>query len=156
MRKEDALQIAVAKFLHHALPADAIYTGIEHAGKSSIIAGAIRKAKGIRRGLPDLLVWYRGRHFGIELKTATGVQSDAQREFARAMVANGFGYHVCRSIEAVEAAVASYQIPLRATSGGHDARLEAQLAAPKAKRAARKEPASMSAKAKRFQRALYE
>jgi len=155
MRNEDALQIAAVKFLHHALPEGAVYTGIEHAGQISMIQGAIRKAKGVRRGLSDLMIWWQGRFIAIELKTAKGVVSDSQREFAAGIVGAGFQYHLCRSLSDVEAALLHAGMPLRATAFGRDDRLAAQLAAPKKRSAPRKANVDASPGRKAFQRAQY-
>lgn len=51
------------------------------------------------RGVPDLMMIYRGYFIGLEIKTKKGVQSDDQKEFqAKCMKAGGF-YFVIRSVE---------------------------------------------------------
>jgi hypothetical protein len=134
MRPEDSLQCAVAKFLNHALPPDAYYSGVEHAQRLTVIAGSIRKAKGIKPGLSDIMVWWSGRFVAIELKTHTGTMSDRQREFAHAVSTAGFRYALCRSLDDVEATLLAEGMPLRASASGIDARRAASAAAPKPKR----------------------
>lgn len=155
MRAEDALQIAAVKFLHHALPEGAVYTGIEHAGQISTIQGAIRKAKGVRRGLSDLMIWWSGRFIAIELKTAKGVMSDSQKEFADGITGAGFRYYLCRSLADIESALIDAEMPLRATSFGRDERLARQLAAPKKRAGPRKAAVDATPARKRFQRVQY-
>lgn len=113
MRQEDIFQIRCVKWLRIALPPCVVWSGIEHAGQLSIRAGAVRKMKGVRSGLPDLLIWHAGRCVGIELKTATGVQSDNQREFAERFRAAGCAYYLCRSEREVETALLAEGVPVR-------------------------------------------
>ena len=120
-----------------------------------MIQGAIRKAKGVRRGLSDLMIWWSGRFIAIELKTAKGVMSDSQKEFADGIVGAGFQYHLCRSLSDVEAALIDAGIPLRATAFGRDGRLAAQLAAPKKRSGPRKAAVDATPGRKRFQRVQY-
>ena len=147
MRAEDTLQIATVKFLHHALPPDAVFTGVEHAQQMSPRAGSIRKAKGVRRGLSDLMIWWRGKFIAVELKTDAGRMSDAQKEFADGIVGAGFAFHCCRSIHQVEAVLRDAGLPLRASAAGIDTRLAARVRKPGSPRAPR---AQATAKARRF------
>jgi len=117
MRAEDALQIAVADFLRVALLPGTPWTSIEHAGRMTPQQGAVRKAKGVRRGLPDLIIWNDGATHCIELKTKTGVQSAEQRAFQSEITDQGACYRVCRSVEDVETALREWRIPFRATLG---------------------------------------
>lgn len=50
-------------------------------------------------GSPDILGCYRGRFIGIEVKTPTGKQSDAQRNFQRALEKAGGVYVLARSVD---------------------------------------------------------
>jgi hypothetical protein len=42
-------------------------------------SGAMRKKRGVKPGVPDVLVWYRGRSIAIELKSRRGQCSRPQR-----------------------------------------------------------------------------
>lgn len=127
MRPEDRLQSRCAKYLKAALPAPAFYSGIEHARKQSVFAGAVQKAKGIKRGLADLNIWYRGQFIGIELKVASPVSS-MQDAFGKAMHDNGFNWRVVRSVvELHDYLAAELFIPIpasmRSAAMHHDAAL---------------------------------
>lgn len=112
MRAEDSLQIRCKKWLATALPHEVVWSGIEHAQQLSLRQGAIRKAKGVRRGLPDFLFWHAGRSIAVELKTPTGVQSESQKEFMERFRAAGGIYAVCRSEQEVERALRDANVPL--------------------------------------------
>jgi hypothetical protein len=61
--------------------------------------GAYRKALPFqRRGVADLYAIKSGRSLWIEVKTKTGRQSDAQKEFERNIVNQGGEYVLVRSI----------------------------------------------------------
>ncbi len=116
MREEDQLQIAVADYLRVAMPPDIAWSAIEHAQQMSAREGKRRKDKGVRRGLPDLVFWMCERCLCIELKTPTGRQSPAQKDFAALVTAQRHDYRICRSVDDVEAVLREYGIRLRATA----------------------------------------
>lgn len=121
-RPEESLHVAVARFLDAALCPPTWWTSIDHgAGKLSPRAGAMAKARGVRKGLPDVLVIHPSPSvlpscivIGIEIKAAKGRQSQEQREVDAAFDAAGARYRVCRSIEDVAAVLRANDIPLRA------------------------------------------
>ena len=143
MRPEDRLQVRCAKYLKTALPEPAYFSGIEHARKQSLFAGQVQKAKGIKRGLADLNIWYLGQFIGLELKVKTPV-SDMQEAFGKAMYANGFRWYVVRSVVELHEILVERGIPIepsmRIAAMQHDAALavpEAPKKAGKARGAAR-------------------
>lgn len=126
MRPEDRLQSRCAKYLTAALPPHAFFSGIEMARKQSVFSGAVQKAKGVKRGLPDLSIWWSGRYFGVELKVGSSV-SDAQRAFGEAMQRNGFRWVVVKSVEALDTFLRAEGLPIapsmRVAAMDHDAKL---------------------------------
>lgn len=113
MRPEDKLQIRVAKWLEIALPPSVLWSGVGHEKKQSLRAGAIQKAKGIRRGLSDLMFWHRGVFLGIEIKAGKNTETTEQEKFGLALEANGFRYAVCRSEKEVEVVLKRWEFPVR-------------------------------------------
>jgi len=110
---ERQLQSAVADWLALALPPDAFFSSIGHGGGGKV-RGALLKRTGLKAGVPDLLVIADGRARFIELKTAKGRLSPAQREAHDALVRAGALVAVCRSIEDVAAQISAWGIPTRA------------------------------------------
>lgn len=110
---EQALHVAVSRFLRHALPANATYTTFPLGG-GGFRRGQTLKAMGTRAGWPDVQVLHAGRAFFVELKAADGRLSDIQADTHRRIVASGCPVLVARSVEEVAAALRGWGIPLRA------------------------------------------
>lgn len=75
---------------------------VPNAGKRGVIAGKILKDEGLRVGAPDLILLVARGGFTslcLEMKTETGVVSDAQEAFHAAAELHGNDVHVCRSSE---------------------------------------------------------
>lgn len=105
---EHALQVAVAQYLAVALRPPTIWTSLDAgAGKMSPITAALRKARGVKAGWPDILVIHPGRMpnmatvLGIELKAGKGRTSPAQEDVCLVMRSAGANYAVCRSVDEV-------------------------------------------------------
>jgi hypothetical protein len=131
-RPEQTLQIAVAGFLRHALRPPTYWTGIDHGvGKLGRAEAGLRKARGIKAGIADLLVIHPRepqRTLGydpyvvwIELKAGDGDQSDSQEKFQDAQEACGALYFIARSVDEVEGFLRGVGIPLHATTGARAA-----------------------------------
>lgn len=123
---EHKLQIALNAFLRLALPADAFLTSIDHARKQSAEAGMFQKMRGIRAGIPDMVIVYRGVAHWLEIKTDMGVVSPAQKIVHEEIVRAGGRVAVVHSVTDVESVCRYWGIPLRATTltaAERDARL---------------------------------
>ncbi|MDQ2763970.1 MAG: VRR-NUC domain-containing protein, partial [Pseudomonadota bacterium] len=102
------------------------WTAIDHAHSLNMALGrngrpigfqeaAKRKARGVKSGLPDYLFWHQRRAFAIELKTADGVLSDAQKDVLRELIANGVEVAVCWTIDQVFARLCLWNLCRKAT-----------------------------------------
>ncbi len=142
MRPEDRLQRRVRMYLAAVvpLPPEAFWSSIEHGRvhKGTDLERAIEwgqlKAKGIKTGLPDVILIWCMKFVAIELKATTAMRP-AQKAFRDAWLANG-GVHIeARSVVEVDAALRSAGLPIPRSMGiaamGHDAALSV---APQAKR----------------------
>jgi len=112
VRSEHALHRAVAAYLAAVLPADAFWTTFP-AGSGGKARGGQLKAAGLRPGVPDLILLYRGRFLGIELKSAKGRVSDAQQACRALILAAGGAWAECRSLDDIELALTEFRVPLR-------------------------------------------
>ncbi len=112
---EDDFHMAVADYLDLALPEDAVWTTIP-AGGGGKVRGARLKAMGYKAGWPDLQVVYRGRLICIELKSAKGRLSPAQRAMHERLTLAGALVYTATRIEEVEGFLRA-TVPLRATTG---------------------------------------
>jgi hypothetical protein len=100
---EADLQRAVVQALHFALPRSAIIhhcanevteTGPRGAKRQAILVGM-----GVHPGFADLVVLCDGRVLFLELKSLKGRLSPAQEEFRDAVLAQGFGWALVRSLD---------------------------------------------------------
>jgi len=133
VQHEWTLQRAVAAFLSKALPHDAYWTSLDMGRSRSAAEGQLRKMRGVKAGVPDIFILYRGIGLWCELKAGASL-SDPQKLTRDALRDNGHLWELCRSVEAVEAACLYANIPLRATLGAIRARIEEQNARLPAKR----------------------
>jgi hypothetical protein len=68
----------------------------------------IDKSLGLRSGRNDLSLYYRGRALLLELKTPTGRQSDAQKEFERVHTESGNHYRVAHNFEDAQKIITNF------------------------------------------------
>lgn len=127
---ERELHAAVAAYLRVALRPPTTWTTFP-AGGGGLERGKMLARLGLRAGWPDILVLHPlsltiGNSslypracvvVGIELKTADGRQSQAQREVAAEFDLARATYAVCRSIEDVENELRRAGVPARASAG---------------------------------------
>jgi hypothetical protein len=85
-------QIQDANLLKILLRPGVCWTAIDHGhsvnptlGKNGqpigVLEAKLRKARGVRSGIPDMLFWADGKPYAIERKVEGGVISERQREF---------------------------------------------------------------------------
>jgi len=125
---EDELHESVARALDLLLLPPAMWTTFP-AGSVPLSPQFAAKLSrlGLKRGWPDVLVLH-GQLFGIELKRVGGILSrtrvvrtrsgavrvlDGQVDVFPRLVAAGMSIAVCRSVDEVLAALATWQVPLR-------------------------------------------
>lgn len=114
---EHQLQIDVRKYLDLALPPrhpDVWWTAIDHAHAASRMTGALRKARGVKAGIPDLHILYRGRSIWIELKAPNGSVSLEQKDVRLNIEKAGGFWHEARSREEVRDILLGHGIRLMA------------------------------------------
>ena len=115
---ERVLHVQVADYLDRALPLDAWWTTFP-AGGGGKIRGRSLKRVGLKAGVPDVLIIYKGRVHWIELKTIKGELSHKQHDTFVAFSHAGCKIpYVCRNLDNVEFALDAWRIPLRARLKG--------------------------------------
>ncbi len=102
---EQILQRQVAAYLSWALTPPAWFTSIP-AGGGGEMRGRILKGTGYKAGCPDLMILFDGRAHFIELKSAKGVLSEAQKQIHDELRAAQCPVEVCRSLDDVRALMA--------------------------------------------------
>jgi hypothetical protein len=112
---EDELQATVASLLRYAFNGQpVVWSHFPAGGYGLTRAAAARLYRlGLQAGFPDLLIqWNPGRSLWIEMKTAKGRASDAQKALHPRLEALGFPVHICRSVEDVLEVIRGYDVPM--------------------------------------------
>lgn len=115
MQAEGQLHKAVAGLLNKSLRPPAWWTTFP-AGGGGADRGRELKEKGMKPGVPDILIVYCGRLYGIELKTEKGVTSESQDECHDELRKCGVDVIVCRSKSDVISALTYWGIPMSTKS----------------------------------------
>jgi hypothetical protein len=112
-REEWQEQKKLARLLDKWLdPACTFWTATDPVA-SSALSGAIRKQRGVQPGVPDVLVWYRGKSITIELKSRRGQCSPSQRAAREALLRAGAKWFLCRSATSVMWQLRKSGVPFR-------------------------------------------
>lgn len=113
-RAEQALQIAVCEMLTYGLPRDAFYFAVRNEGKRGKAEAGVAIAMGLKPGMSDLVIFYRGRAFCIELKgTKSGMLSRKQGDVRLLLQAAKTPYAVCNNLDQIEGLLKHWHIPCR-------------------------------------------
>jgi len=117
---EADLQRAVVTALRFALPKGAI---IHHSANEVTEAGprgakrqAILVGMGVHTGFADLIILFEGKVLFLELKSLNGRLSPAQEAFRDAVLAQGFGWALVRSLDDALSALADHGFTTRVAS----------------------------------------
>jgi hypothetical protein len=109
-REQVKLALLLDKWLD---PACTFWTATEPVAPSAT-SGAMRKKRGVKPGVPDILVLYRGKLIAIKLKSRRGQCSPSQRAVREALLRAGAQWWVCRSADAAMWALYESGVPFRA------------------------------------------
>jgi len=87
--------------LKHHNPRGLIFSVPNELGKTNALQTMLAKATGLLSGVSDLVVIHpkTSELVFVELKTSTGVQSDAQIEFEKRVTELGYKYKLIRSVD---------------------------------------------------------
>lgn len=112
-RAEDNLQRAIVDYLRAVAPQCLVFA-IPNGGFRTAAEAGILQATGVVKGIPDLgLLLPGGAIRFIEIKTAEGALSKAQRAIFDRFLSMGQPYAVCRSIENVRVALQHWNVETR-------------------------------------------
>jgi hypothetical protein len=112
--EESNLQRAVHQYLSWALPDNAVHFAIPNGLMRSKKAAARAQGEAVRAGIPDLCVIHMGRATFVELKSAKGIVSAAQRAMMAKLYYCGCEVVVCKCVPEVQAALQHLGVPLKA------------------------------------------
>jgi hypothetical protein len=107
---EWAEQTALAEQLADLLPPGVFWSSVDNQPWSKV-AGLLRKRRGVRAGMPDLLILFEGRLIGLEMKSLIGRLSSAQEEVRLQILRAGGMWFLVRTARA--ALVALHGVGIR-------------------------------------------
>ena len=109
MKTEDLLQAACVKWFRTTFPhlAPCLFS-VPNGGKRNDVEQARLITTGLTPGVPDLILIVKGRALGIEMKTATGTRSTAQKNLHRIWEREGNRVEVVRDLETFKKIVLEY------------------------------------------------
>jgi hypothetical protein len=111
MTEHDHQRLIVAWFRDRYPELEGLFFAIPNGGRRDAATAARLKAEGVRAGVPDLLlaVARSGRHgLWIEMKTAKGCASKAQREMRDSLSAQGYAVEIAKGYAAAKAIITEY------------------------------------------------
>ena len=111
-RQEFDAQTRLAELLATHLPDTVFWSGVESKPRSRL-GGFLQRRRGIKAGLPDVLVVANGPAIFIELKSRRRVTSKAQREIRAQLLAAGAAWFLARTPRAALAALALANVPFK-------------------------------------------
>lgn len=84
---------------------------VPNGGRRDKVTGAKMKAEGVVPGVSDLILLVPNNYFHglcIEMKDEKGIQRETQREWQKAVEAEGYKYVLCRSLDDFERETEDY------------------------------------------------
>jgi hypothetical protein len=108
---EDDLQAKVCTMLKWGLPADATFWAVPNGGLRHKLEAARMSRLGVRAGVADLHIVYRGRLYCLELKSPTGQLSATQHQMIDKLSVCGVPTAIIRREEDVVMALTHWGIP---------------------------------------------
>ena len=111
---ERRLHIAIADYLTVALPPDVVWTHFPAGEKRTPKTGALLKRMGLKKGIPDFLIWWHGKSYAIEVKAPGGEVKVAQLRMINRLRAAGVDVCIAYRFDAVESFLRAIGVPLRA------------------------------------------
>jgi hypothetical protein len=111
--KESDTQIQIADWLRlYESARDFIFMSIPNEGKDRGNVARLMKLlrMGLRPGASDIIIFWQGRAYCLEIKTEDGVQSDDQKAFEADCARVGVPYAVARSFDEAREILRIWQI----------------------------------------------
>jgi hypothetical protein len=112
-RTEQGFQASLVNALPYVLPREAFFFHIPNGGWRKHTEAGILVGQGVKAGMPDLMIIWQGRAFGLELKSDIGRVSSSQKIAHAHLRTAGMPIAVVRSFAETIDALCEMGIPLR-------------------------------------------
>lgn len=107
---EHNIQVACVRWFRLQYP-NLVLIAIPNGGARNIVVAGKMKAEGVMAGASDLFLFHANKQYHglcIEMKTASGRQSEAQRQFQAMVEEQGYKYVICRDTYSFIAEITKY------------------------------------------------
>ena len=99
MEAEDRIQTQCYIYFHNNYPEFRGLLCYNHNNPKNRIDGSKQKGLGLQPGRSDLVAYFDGSAYMIEMKTPDGSQQKNQKDWQKQIEKQGFNYFICRSLE---------------------------------------------------------
>ena len=96
---EDKLQSDCYQWFHRTYPELRGLLCYNLNNSRNKIRAMMDKGMGLQKGRSDLVLYYFGRAYMIEMKTENGKQTPEQKKWQEIVEKNGFEYIICKTLE---------------------------------------------------------
>jgi hypothetical protein len=110
VRPEQQIHRAVIAHLRQRAAPGVVFIHVPNGGFRRPSEAAIFSGLGVRAGVCDLLLWHRGRSYGLELKSPTGRTSAAQKQFLHELKNAGAHVEVAMGLDDALAILERWQL----------------------------------------------
>lgn len=93
-KTEDAFQAECYIWFHNTYPLLRGLLCYNLNNSRNKIAASINKAMGLQKGRSDMVFYYKGQAYHIELKVSPNKQTNEQKEWQKVIESQGFSYFV--------------------------------------------------------------
>ena len=107
---ENQIQRSIAKYLDMMLLSDAFWTAINPIPGKSIVAASNSKAMGMKGGVPDILILFRGQSIWVEVKREGGYLDKRQKLVHADIEMAGGAVYTARSIDDIQEILQQWEI----------------------------------------------
>lgn len=121
------MQTALVNELRLTLPKNAFAFAVPNGGSRHVVEATNLKRQGVVAGIPDLILVYAGKAFGLELKAKNGRISDSQAQTFPKLRDAGMRIEVARSRNEAIQHIKDMGIPLRSVCEGSTSEMIRQV-----------------------------
>ena len=98
-RLEQSTQQAIVRYFAYQYPSLKGLLCANLNNSKDARTGGINKSMGVIAGRSDLVLYFKGKAYHIEVKAPKGKQSEAQKDWEEIICLAGFDYDVVRSLD---------------------------------------------------------
>ena len=94
---EDRLQQECYLWFHNKYPQYRGLLNYNLNNSANVLQGKKNKSMGLQKGRSDLVLYFKGKAYMLEMKTPSGYQSEKQKIWQKTIQEQGFKYYIIRN-----------------------------------------------------------